>query len=180
AVIASTTRSQLLRSSSRVVPVIRLSRSSFAFTSILPRATRSSSVFRRLPRPRWSNSSLASTTVVATPAWAETCAMPDPMSPQPRTPTLAMGIDPPSGRAPGRPSPRAAVGFVWLVADATARQRGRLVVRRPGRAGILHGHADAAVANAAIFLDDTGRTTRSRAFLFQGLVEGGLPALDRR
>ncbi|OLB41260.1 MAG: hypothetical protein AUI04_08070 [Candidatus Rokubacteria bacterium 13_2_20CM_2_64_8] len=95
-VIASTTRSQSLRSSSLVVPTTRASTSSLAFASILPRDTRPSSIFLMLPRPRWSSSSLASTTVVTKPAWADTWAMPDPMSPQPRTPTLVMGIGPPS------------------------------------------------------------------------------------
>src|SRR5437870_5436616 len=105
-VIASTTRSQSWRSSSRVVPPMRPSASSFAFASILPRATSASSVVLRLPRPRWSKSSLASTTVVAKPAWAETCAMPDPMSPQPSTPTAAEVPRPSVTSAATRPARR--------------------------------------------------------------------------
>src|SRR2546427_11130163 len=167
-VIASTTRSQSWRSSSRVVPPMRPSASSFAFASILPRATSASSVVLRLPRPRWSRSSLASTTVVAKPAWAETCAMPDPMSPQPSTPTLSMGIGPPGLReASGQ-----------LVAEAPARQRRRFVVRGPGRARVLHDHTDVAVAHTAICLNDAGRVTWRRAVFLQGLVEGSLAALD--
>src|SRR2546425_10789070 len=66
-----------------------------------------------------------------------------------------------------------------LVAETAARQRRRLVVRRPRRARGLHGHADATVANTAVRLHDAGRGTRRRTFFLQGLVEGRPPALGR-
>src|SRR2546425_10215610 len=67
-----------------------------------------------------------------------------------------------------------------LVAETAARQRRRLVVRRPRRARGLHGHADATVADTAVRLHDAGRGTRRRAFFLQGLAEGRLPAVDPR
>src|SRR2546425_2027783 len=94
--------------------------------------------------------------------------MPDPMSSQPRTPLLSMGIGPPSLR-----------GGRGLVAEAAARQWRRLEMRRSRRARVLHGHADAAVANTPVRLNDAGRVTRGRAASLQRLVEGGFAALDR-
>ena len=91
-VIASTTRSTALRSSSRVVPAMRPSASSLAFASSLPLATRPSSVCRSRSRPRLTSSSLASTKRTPKPACAATCTMPEPMSPQPITPTFLMAM----------------------------------------------------------------------------------------
>src|SRR2546425_228044 len=155
-VIASTTRSQSLRSSRRVVPLSRPSVSSFPLASSLPLATRPSRVLRRLPRPRCSSSSFASTTVVRKPAWAATCAIPEPMRPHPRTPTCLMAIG--SSRDGARPASRTSLGEPRemrdqgerrLIPRATARQRRRLVVGGPRRARGPHRHADAAVLDAA-------------------------------
>src|SRR5919106_1803874 len=95
-VIASITRSLALRSSRRGVPAMRPSVSSVALASSLPLATRPSSVSRRRPSPRVTSSSLASTNSTEYPAWAATCTMPEPMSPQPITPTFLMGMAMPS------------------------------------------------------------------------------------
>src|SRR5206468_242276 len=73
-------------------PRRRPTMSSFARSSSLAFATRASRLFRMPPRPRSSNSWLASMTVVANPAWAATWAMPEPISPQPSTPTRLMAV----------------------------------------------------------------------------------------
>src|SRR5256885_4689138 len=168
-VIASTTRSAVLRSSSRVVPAMRPSVSSFVFASSLPLATNPSSVWRSRSRPRFTSSSLASTNSTLKPAWAETCTMPEPMRPQPITPTFLMAMR----------------SFLWLgVAEllrATAGQRRRLVVRGAGRAGIAHGDRQVAVADTAVLLHlAKSATHRGGAFGAQRLLIGGVTALCAR
>ena len=89
-VMASTTSSHPLSSSSRDVPAMRASRASLALASSLPFARSASNVSRSRSRPRLASSSFASTTVTGNPAWAATWAMPEPMRPQPMTPTFLM------------------------------------------------------------------------------------------
>ena len=91
-VIASTTRSTALRSSSRVVPAMRPSASSLARASSLPLETSPSRVWRSRSSPRLTRSSFASTKSTLKPAWAETCTMPEPMRPQPMTPTFLIAM----------------------------------------------------------------------------------------
>src|ERR1700675_3882384 len=97
--MASMTRSQSLRSSSWVEPLRRPSVSSLTRSSILALA-QSPSRLLRIPRSPLSRKAwFASITTVGKPACAETCAMPEPMSPQPITPTCLMAIRkrPPQG-----------------------------------------------------------------------------------
>src|SRR5580765_4511152 len=91
-VIASMTRSQSLRSSRWTDPLSRPRVSFLARSSILALATRLSRLLRNPPRPLSRNAWLASMTTVGKPAWADTCAMPEPMSPHPITPTCLMAM----------------------------------------------------------------------------------------
>src|SRR5262249_37501106 len=96
-VMASITRSQSLSASRLVAPFRRPSVSSLARASILALATSASRFFLMLPRPLSSSAWLASTTVVGKPAWAETCAMPAPMSPHRMRPRVLLAIRFPPG-----------------------------------------------------------------------------------
>src|SRR4030095_15672377 len=176
-VMASTTRSQPLRSSNRGVPAIRARMSSLALASIFPRAASPSSVSRRRARPRLTRSSLASTKSTEKPAWAATCTMPEPMRPQPITPTFLMVM-----RAGLLRSTRSA---------ATAGTWRRLEELTTGRTVVPDDDGRVAVADAAVGLDlalqrrlgRCGRRVAQR--LGVGLVTGGSRGLahveeDRR
>src|SRR5262244_3586794 len=90
--MASMTRSQLLRSSRCVEPRSRLTVSSLVRASIFALATRLSRLFWIPPRPLSRRAWFASITMVEKPACADTWAMPEPMSPQPITPTCLMAM----------------------------------------------------------------------------------------
>src|SRR2546427_2281084 len=111
-VMASMTRSQSLRSSKCTEPWIRASVSVLAFSSILALATRPSRLLRSPPSPLSRRAWLASITTVGKPACAETCAMPDPMSPQPMTPTCLMAMAERPPRASCGCSRETAAGYV--------------------------------------------------------------------
>src|SRR5262245_39108486 len=91
-VMASMTRSQSLRSSRCVEPRSRLAVSSLARASIFALATRLSRLFWIPPRPLSRRAWFASITMVEKPACADTWAMPEPISPQPITPTCLMAM----------------------------------------------------------------------------------------
>src|SRR5215510_14905827 len=158
-VIASTTRSHELRSSSRVVPAMRASAASLALASSLPRLASPSSVSRSRPSPRLTSSSLASTNRTSNPACADTCTIPEPMRPQPMTPTFVMAM-------PERSR---------LLPDATGQRR-ELVVS-PGRTGISDCDRHRAVAHAAVGLDLAIRSARRRSGLLHRPIERGVPSL---
>src|ERR1700682_28270 len=138
--MASMTRSQSLRSSSWVEPLRRPSVSSLARSSILALATSPSRLLRTPPSPLSRKAWFASITTVGKPACAETCAMPEPMSPQPITPTclMAMRKRPPQDEL--RILTRSGGG---LLAAAGQRPQGHhLVLDITGRARVPDGHRD--------------------------------------
>ena len=93
---ASMTRSQSLRSSSAVVPRIR-PRAALAASSVsLPDFTTRASDESTRPNPFSRSASLTSRITVSYPACAHTCAIPEPMSPKPTTPTRLIVMDVPS------------------------------------------------------------------------------------
>src|SRR4030095_5148463 len=165
-VMASTTRSQPLRSSNRGVPAIRARMSSLALASIFPRAASPSSVSRRRARPRLTRSSLASTKSTEKPAWAATCTMPEPMRPQPITPTFLMAM---AGALLGSTQ-----------SAATAETRWRLEELAAGRTVVSDDDGRVAVAHAAIGLDHALRRRLGGcgSRVAQRLVVGLLPAGD--
>ena len=76
----------------RVVPWIRPSTTSRSSAVILPFSTALASEPRIRPMPFSSSASETSRTTVSNPAFAAISAIPDPIRPQPRTPTLRMAI----------------------------------------------------------------------------------------
>src|SRR3989441_11326101 len=168
-VMASTTRAHPLRSSSRGVPPMRASAASFVAASSLPFAASPSKTSRSRLRPRLTSSALASTKSTGNPAWAATWAMPEPMRPQPMTPTFLMVMSVSRGRR-------------RLVARATTRQGRRLVVGRPRRARIPHGDRHGAGAgaatDAAIGLRCALGGARWRTVLSERLIERRHARLD--
>src|SRR6266542_3415899 len=152
-VIASMTRSQSLRSSSWVDPLRRPSVCSLTRSSILAFATSASRLLRRPASPLSRNAWFASITTVGNPACADTCAMPEPMSPQPMTPTCLMAMP---EQPPWVFRGRRRVPAAELLA-AAARQQPQIhhLVRNVARrARVLDGDADGggvgAVTNRAI------------------------------
>ena len=86
--IASTMTSQLFRSSMEVVPFSRLRICPFAASVIVPFSTNRFRFFSMPLSPFSTSSAFTSRTVVSNPATATTCAIPEPISPHPTTPTL--------------------------------------------------------------------------------------------
>ena len=91
-VMASITRSQSRKASRPTTPLIRPMISSRVFSSIRALATSASRLLRSPPSPRSSSSWLASATTVGKPACAATWTIPDPIRPQPSTPTFRMAM----------------------------------------------------------------------------------------
>ena len=90
--IASMMRSLSASGSKLVVPLRRPIVTSRSSVVSLPRVTplpRNRSI---RPRPASTAAWSTSRTMVRYPAWAHTCAMPEPISPQPRTPTTAVRV----------------------------------------------------------------------------------------
>ena len=85
---ASTTSSHGARSRSSVVPLMFASTLSRSSAVTFPFATPSSRNFRIRPRPLSRVGLSTSRTHVRSPAWALTCAIPEPMRPHPTTPTV--------------------------------------------------------------------------------------------
>src|SRR5688572_551947 len=163
-VIASTTRSTALRSSRRGVPAMRPSVSSLAEASSLPLATRPSIVFLSRSSPRLTSSVLASTNRTWKPACAATCTMPEPIRPQPMTPTFLIAMRSCSAS----------------VTRATTGQRRWLDVTGFGRARVADGHRHVAVADAAVGLHFAVARAGGGAFLAQRLVEGVVARVHAR
>src|SRR5262245_20463698 len=165
-VIASTTRSQPLRSSKRGVPAMRARMSSLAFASSLPRAASPSSVSRSRPRPFFTSPSLASPKSTEKPAWAATCTMPEPMRPHPMTPTFLMAIREDAPEESLTKGLRAATAGAW-------RRLEELAARR---AVVSDDHGRVAVLDAAVGLDLGGqrRLGRRGPGVTQRLVVGAV------
>src|SRR5580700_2582074 len=98
--MASITISQSARSALLVVPLSRARIASFCAEVIPPFSTgRSANLakdFSIPANPLSRNLCSTSSTVTSNPAVAQTCAMPEPISPQPRTPTFVMSISIPN------------------------------------------------------------------------------------
>src|ERR1700723_4012095 len=95
--IASTPMSQSARSDLLVVPFSRARIASFCCAVIPPFSTGRSANFAKdfsIPaNPLSRNFCSTSSTVTSKPAVAQTCAMPEPIKPQPRTPTFLISIN---------------------------------------------------------------------------------------
>src|SRR5690349_17629037 len=85
-------RSQSARSSSRVVDEIRFHAASRSAAASLPLSTARPSEPSTRDSPFFASSSLTSRTTVSYPDLAHTSAIPEPMRPAPRTPTLRIAI----------------------------------------------------------------------------------------
>jgi hypothetical protein len=83
--MASTTTSASVAASRSVVGVIRARVASASSSVILPLAANRLSESRIAAMPRPVAASSTSRMVTCQPAWAETCAMPEPISPEPMT-----------------------------------------------------------------------------------------------
>src|SRR3954454_8900700 len=90
--MASIIRSQAFRSSSFVVPDRFPSVVCLASAVTLPLSTPSLRNFSIRPMPFFRNGSSTSRTIVLYPDAAQTCAIPDPINPQPSTPTVVICI----------------------------------------------------------------------------------------
>src|SRR5579864_3340254 len=97
--MASTMRSQSARSSFLVVPLISASIALFCCAVMPPfsggRSAKFASDFSMPANPLSRNFCSASSTMTSQPAMALTCAMPEPIRPQPKTPTFLISIDSP-------------------------------------------------------------------------------------
>src|SRR5215207_713277 len=87
---ASTTSSRSARSATSVVKVSLLTAASRSASDIFPAPRPRSSDFRSRARPASAASSETSRTITSSPALAHTSAMPEPISPQPTTPTRSI------------------------------------------------------------------------------------------
>jgi hypothetical protein len=94
--MASMTMSQSARSSSEVVPRMRPRISACCSGVMLPFSANFARDFSIPEKPRSHNSSVTSRTTTSQPAAAAVWAMPEPISPQPSTPTLLISISPDS------------------------------------------------------------------------------------
>ena len=90
--MASTTRSQLEKSARSVVKVIFPMTAALSSSVILPFSTALPRNLSILPLPLARAASSTSRTTTSYPACAAICAMPDPMRPQPTTPTVLISI----------------------------------------------------------------------------------------
>src|SRR5690348_13539783 len=90
--IASTTSSESRKSSSFVVPRRRARAASRSVAESVPFSTRRLRFFSIDCMPLFKRSSFTSRTITLHPACAATCAMPEPIRPQPTTPTFWMAI----------------------------------------------------------------------------------------
>src|SRR5579875_257583 len=91
-IIASTIRSASARSSSFVVPRRRARVASRSFAESVPFSTNFARLFSMDCRPLFNRSSFTSRTVTVQPACAAIWAIPEPIKPQPTTPTFSMAI----------------------------------------------------------------------------------------
>src|SRR5688572_29517923 len=90
--MASMMMSQSLRSSSAVVPLMRPRISDCCTAVMLPFSANFARDFSIPAKPRSHSSSVTSRTTTSQPAAAAVCAMPEPISPQPSTPTFFISI----------------------------------------------------------------------------------------
>jgi len=118
--MASSTMSQSAKSDLLVVPLSRARIASFCCAVIPPFSTGRSANFAKdfsIPaNPLSRNFCSTSSTVTSNPAVAHTCAIPDPISPQPSTPTFLISIrNPHSFESASAPSGLPLIRMKWAL-----------------------------------------------------------------